>query len=127
MRRFLACWFARRQINRVREPEQKANIGTRFFPWIYAFSISFATGLLGRSLDLLGTRACAMGQETQKHIPGALARNVQRSIPCEAENLLEETGSKLMAAVAFTERRLPEWVEAHVHRPPAPQLLESFP
>jgi integrase/recombinase XerD len=35
-RRFLAYWFARRQINRIPEPEQKPNIGTRFFPYVYS-------------------------------------------------------------------------------------------
>jgi hypothetical protein len=36
IRRFLAYWFARRQISRIPEPEQKPNIGTRFFPYIYS-------------------------------------------------------------------------------------------
>jgi integrase/recombinase XerD len=38
IRRFLAYWFARRQIGRIPEPEQKPNIGTRFFPYVYSKS-----------------------------------------------------------------------------------------
>jgi hypothetical protein len=32
IRRFLAYWFARRQMTRIPEAEQKPNIGSRFFP-----------------------------------------------------------------------------------------------
>jgi integrase/recombinase XerD len=34
--RFLAYWFARRQISRVPEPKQKPAVPTRFFPYVYS-------------------------------------------------------------------------------------------
>lgn len=36
IRRFLSYWFARRQIKRIPEPEQKPNVRTRFFPYVYS-------------------------------------------------------------------------------------------
>jgi len=36
IRRFVAYWFARRQITRIPEAEQKPNIGSRFFPYVYS-------------------------------------------------------------------------------------------
>jgi integrase/recombinase XerD len=36
IRRFLSYWFARRQIARIPEPEQKPAVSTRFFPYIYS-------------------------------------------------------------------------------------------
>src|SRR5258708_4072511 len=36
IRRFVAYWFARRQITRIPEADQKPNIGSRFFPYVYS-------------------------------------------------------------------------------------------
>jgi integrase/recombinase XerD len=36
IRRFVAYWFARRQIKRIPEAEQKPNISSRFFPYVYS-------------------------------------------------------------------------------------------
>jgi integrase/recombinase XerD len=36
IRRFLSYWFARGQIARIPEPEQKPAVSTRFFPYVYS-------------------------------------------------------------------------------------------
>jgi integrase/recombinase XerD len=62
IRRFLAYWFARRQIGRIPEPEQKPNIGTRFFPYVY--SKSEISRLLAAAPICQVRRRCTIGSST---------------------------------------------------------------
>jgi site-specific recombinase XerD len=62
IRRFLAYWFARRQINRIPEPEQKPNIGTRFFPYVY--SKAEIARLLAAAPVCQVSRRCTIGSST---------------------------------------------------------------
>jgi integrase/recombinase XerD len=62
IRRFLAYWFARRQITRIPEAEQKPNIGTRFFPYIY--SKAEIARLLAAAPICQVRRRCAIGSST---------------------------------------------------------------
>jgi site-specific recombinase XerD len=62
IRRFLAYWFARRQISRVPEPEQKPNIGTRFFPYVY--SKAEIARLLAAAPVCQVRRRCTIGSST---------------------------------------------------------------
>jgi integrase/recombinase XerD len=62
IRRFLAYWFARRQIGRIPEPEQKPNIGTRFFPYVY--SKSEIARLLAAIPMCQVRRKCTIGSST---------------------------------------------------------------
>jgi len=62
IRRFLAYWFARRQITRIPEPEQKPNIGTRFFPYVY--SKAEIARLLAAAPICQVRRRCAIGSST---------------------------------------------------------------
>ena len=62
IRRFLAYWFARRQIGRIPEPEQKPNIGTRFFPYVY--SKAEISRLLAATPACQVRRRCTIGSST---------------------------------------------------------------
>jgi integrase/recombinase XerD len=62
IRRFLAYWFARRQIGRIPEAEQKPNIGTRFFPYVY--SKSEIARLLAATSMCQVRRRCTIGSST---------------------------------------------------------------
>jgi hypothetical protein len=62
IRRFLSYWFARRQIKRIPEPEQKPNIGTRFFPYVY--SKAEIARLLAAARGNQASRRCTIGTST---------------------------------------------------------------
>ena len=62
IRRFVAYWFARRQITRIPEAEQKPNIGSRFFPYIY--SKAEIARLLAAAPICQVRRRCAIGSST---------------------------------------------------------------
>jgi integrase/recombinase XerD len=62
IRRFLAYWFARRQIKRIPEPEQKPNTGTRFFPYVY--SKAEIARLLAAAPVCQVSRRCTIGSST---------------------------------------------------------------
>ena len=66
IRRFLAYWFARRQIGRIPEPEQKPNCGTRFFPYVY--SKSEIARLLAATPMCQMRRRCTIGSSTLSSI-----------------------------------------------------------
>jgi integrase/recombinase XerD len=62
IRRFLVYWFARRQITRIPEPEQKPNIATRFFPYVY--SKAEIVRLLAAAPISQARRRCTIGSST---------------------------------------------------------------
>jgi integrase/recombinase XerD len=66
IRRFLAYWFARRQIFRIPEPEQKPAVPTRFFPYVY--SQAEIARLVESAYVCQAPRRCAMGPVTLRTI-----------------------------------------------------------
>jgi integrase/recombinase XerD len=62
IRRFLGYWFARRQIARIPEPDQKPNVATRFFPCIY--SKAEIVRLLAAAPNCQMKRRCTIGSST---------------------------------------------------------------
>ena len=66
IRRFLVYWFARRQISRIPEPEQKPVVRSRFFPYVYSRA---EIARLLEAAPVCQTRPkCAMGPATLRTI-----------------------------------------------------------